>query len=180
MMEARGAGLQDFFQSVWSQVFREKLVLRPEQLLSANLFIGLFSIVILLAGAQHPERTHALLAVTVAITVGTHIGGIPAATLAPARVPLVILVQGVSLFASALTLAATTLWFAYRAERLTDFSYLPGMLVTLLTYAALEIHFFGPERWRRFGVRRLGLLLGLAGEVVLASLLVWRLLRHTR
>jgi hypothetical protein len=170
---------QHFIQTIWTQVFRDELVIVPERFLSANVVVGLFSIVVLLADAQHPERASALSTTLFAVTAATHIGGLPAAMLAPERVRLVLLVQGVSLFASALALTGTTLWLAYRAEALTNFHYLPGMVITLLTYAALEIHFFGRESWSRFGVRRAGVLLGLAGEALLASLLVWRLLHHT-
>jgi hypothetical protein len=170
---------QGFVQSIWKQVFRDELVLGTDRFLSSNFFIGLFSIVVLLASAEHPERSNALLIVAITITVATHVAGWPATTLAPERAKLVLLVQGLSLFTSALVLTGTALWLAYAAERLTSFRYLPGMMITLFTYAALEIHFFGPERWRRLGVRRLGVLIGLTGELALAGLLLWRLLRHT-
>jgi hypothetical protein len=59
----------NWLAAIWSQLFRAERMIGPERFLRANVMLGLFAIVILVAEARHPERSSLLLTVLVLSTV---------------------------------------------------------------------------------------------------------------
>ena len=50
--------------------------------------------------------------------------------------------------------------------------YLPGMTLSLFIHASLEVQFFGPAAIQAWPVRRVALVLGIIGELVMAAALI--------
>jgi hypothetical protein len=165
-----------WLETVWAQAFRDVLVVPPARFLGANLIVGLFSIILLLAGARQPERTNAAFDLLVASTIVTHLGGFFVATAARRLISVVLFVQGLALFAMTSCLVIFSVWLTLHAPTLSNIRYVPGIALSVLTYSAIEIGFFFPATQPRPGFRKLGIALGAIGELALGAALVWRLI----
>ncbi len=169
--------MKGWLETLWEQVFRDERVTPPGWFLRSNLSIGLFASIVLYAGARHPERMNVAFAALVACTVATHVGGALIALAARRAVPTLIFVHGVVLLATTASFVATCLWLTVHATTLSNVRYLPGVALALFVYASLELRFFGPRPIRAMNLRRLGIILGIASELALATTLVRVLLR---
>ncbi len=166
-----------WFEILWRQVFRRQRVIEPDAFLGANLIVGLFATLVLLVCLRTPERTNWAFTSLVALTSVTHVGGRVLAGFWGRLLAPTLFVQGISLFCAALALVEMSTELSLRAGNLSNVRYLPGIVLSLFIHASLEIHFFGPAAIQAWPVRRVALLLGIAGELVMAAALVWHIAR---
>ena len=138
----------NWLATVWSQLFRAERLIAPERFLQANLTLGLFAIVVLVAEARHPERSSLLFTALVLSTVVTHVGGAGVVLMVKGTLERTVFVQGVCLFATTACLVTTAVWLTLHAVVLSDVRYLPGIASSLSLQASLEVEFFGPA-WLR-------------------------------
>jgi hypothetical protein len=167
--------MTSWLQAIWVQVFRKEMLIAPNRYLDGNLTIGLLAVIVILAGSAHPERTNLLFYVLFSGTAATHIGGFIVARSVPKVLDTTVSVQASFLLATTFYLVVMNLWLVIHADRLNDVRYVPGLVLSLLTYASLQLEFVGPPRLRGLRVRRLGILVGGASEVAMAGVLLWRL-----
>jgi hypothetical protein len=171
----RRGGLAEAF---WAEAFRSAPKIGPHRYLQGNLVIGLFMGVVLIAGTHRPERTNWAFFFLVGATIATAlVGWITATVSARVRVeaPRIVFIQAATLAVTVAFLATTTILFAFTAPALVNFRYVPGVALSLLTYASIQVEFFGPPAVRRLRPRRIGIATGIVVEVVLAGALVFRL-----
>lgn len=162
---------------LWRQFFREEQVLESRAFLEANLTLGLFGVVMLVAMVCDVERTSLLLTALSAVTVAAHLGGPLVVKARPRALAVTLFIQGSTLLCLTLGLVLTSTWLAARATTLSNVRWLPGLFLMLFLYSSFEIQFFGPGFVRRLPVRRLALVLGIASELSLSAALVWHLLK---
>jgi hypothetical protein len=167
--------VKSWLQSIWLQVFRKDRIIPPERYLEGNLTVGLFSVIVILAGAAHPEQTNILFYVLAAATAATHVGGFIVAKAAPRVLDTTIVVQAICLLAATLNLVVMNLWLTIHVDRLSNVRYLPGVVLLLSTYAGLQLELVGPPRFARLRMKRLGILLGIVSEAATGAVLLWRL-----
>lgn len=164
-----------WFAILWRQVFRRQRVIEPEAFLDANLNLGLFATLCLLVCLRTPERTNWVFTSLVALTSATHVGGRILAAFWSRLLAPTLFVQGISLSCTALALVVMSIELTLRAGTLSNVRYLPGIVLSLFIHASLEIHFFGPAAIQAWPVRRVALVLGIAGELAMAAALVWHI-----
>jgi hypothetical protein len=166
-----------WLEILWRQAFRTKRVIEPSAFLDANLTLGLFASLGLLVCLRTPERGSWLFTILVALTSATHVGGRVLAGLSGGLRASILFVQGVSLFFTALALVVLSSALSLRAESLTNVRYLPGLALSLFLHSSLEIQFFGPSAVRAWPVRRVALVVGVAGELIMAAALISHIAR---
>ncbi len=166
-----------WFKTIWRQVFRAKRLIEPGAFLDANLTLGLFASLCLLACLRGPERTNWAFTGLVALTSATHVGGRVLAAVWARLLAPTLFVQGISLFCTALALVVMSTELTLHAENLSNVRYLPGIALTFFIHSSFEIHFFGPPQIQAWAVRRVALVLGIVGELVMAAALVWHITR---
>ena len=166
-----------WLEILWRQAFRTKRVIEPTAFLDANLTLGLFASLALIVCLRTPERSTWLFTALVALTSVTHVGGRVLAGLSAGLRASILFVQGLSLFSTALALVAISTALSLRAENLSNIRYLPGIALSLFIHSSLEVHFFGPSAIRAWPVRRVALILGIAGELVMAAALISHMAR---
>jgi len=164
-----------WFEILWRQVFRSQRVIEPGAFLDANLTLGLFASLGLLVCLRAPEHTNWAFTGLVALTSATHVGGRVLAGIRGGLRAAILFVQGSSLFCTALAFVVTSTELSLRAGDLRNVRYLPGVALALFIHASHEIHFFGPSAIQAWPVRRIALVLGVAGELAMAAALVWHI-----
>jgi hypothetical protein len=167
--------MKNWLQAIWVQVFRKERLIAPERYLDGNFTVGLFAVIVILAGSSHPERTNLLFYLMVGGTAATHLGGFLVAKAVRRLLDTTVVVQASFLFATTVSLVLMNMWLTIHADRVSDVRYVPGLVLSLLTYASLQLEFVGPPSLRRLRVKRLGILLGAASETSMAALFLWRL-----
>src|SRR4051794_28181919 len=104
-----------WFDILWRQVFRRQRVIEPEAFLDANLVVGLFACLCLLVCLRTPERTNWAFTSLIALTSVTHVGGRVFAGFWRRLLAPTLLVQGISLFCTALALVVMSIELTLRA-----------------------------------------------------------------
>ena len=168
--------MKGWLETLWEQVFAETLIIPVARFLWANLTLGLFALIVLHAGARMPERTNPVFTALVAIAAVTHLGGCLVAAVVDRARARILFIQGGSLSLATAGLVTMSTWLTLRAPALSNVRYVPGVACMLFIYATLELHFFGPRRVQALGVRKLGIGIGVASELIMAAALAWRLL----
>jgi hypothetical protein len=168
--------MKSWLQAIWVQVFRKERLIAPGRYLDGNFAVGLFAVIVILAGSSHPERTNLLFYVLVGGTAATHLGGFVVAKAVRRLLDTTVVVQASFLFATTFGLVLMSISLTIHADSMSDVRYAPGLVLSLLTYASLQLEFVGPLSLRRLGIKRLGILLGAICEASMAGFFFWRLL----
>lgn len=166
-----------WFELLWRQVFRKQRIIEPSAFLDANWILGLFASLGVYVCLRSPERSNWVFTGLIALTSATHLGGRMLAGSASRLLARILFVQGLSLFCTALALVVMSTELTWRASHLSNVRYFPGLALSLFIHASLELDFFAPLAIRAWPVRRVALLLGIAGELVMAAALVRHIAR---
>jgi hypothetical protein len=161
--------------TLWTQFFRDERVIEVPELLRANRTLGLFASLVFYVCLSQPERSTPLFTALVGLTLLTHLGGEIVVAFVPQALTHVLSAQGLTLAVASLGLVAMSTSLSLSATELSNVRYVPGIALMLLIQASLELHLFGPGWAQRLPLRRVGLVLGLAGELIMAGALLQRL-----
>ncbi|HET9954418.1 MAG TPA: hypothetical protein VFQ61_07935 [Polyangiaceae bacterium] len=167
----------NWLSTLWAQYFRREQTISCDAFLSANLVLGCFFSIVLFVALKSLDLSSAITAVLVAAMVPVHLAGLPLSKARPARTRSILLVQGLTLGAAVIAMVIATSVEIAREPVLRNIRYLPGLSVSLLTYAGLEVEFGLNGQASVRSWRRVGLGLGMGGEILLLSCIIGHFVR---
>lgn len=175
MMYAMPQPTRNWLQTIWAQLYNDNSVVQPTEYLHGNLTVGLFFIIVLIAGTGGTSGLNAIPSYIVGIGAAVLICGYPLAALAPRMQASIVFAQAVLLIVGLAALVLPLMAAATARTPLVSFRYLPGLTLCLFVYASMQVEFMGPRSWRVVRPRRIGVALGIASELAMAACLLSRL-----